>query len=152
VNGRCTAVTTQSLTYKWVASNPSACTCSGTQTLSVQCMDSKGNVASSTFCTATPPSTTQSCTAPTSCSIWKASGFGSCTNSCGSGTQTQTISCVSAASGATVSTSLCASLTPPPTSQPCPNLPACVTQWVQGGFQSCSVSCGGGTQTQTVTW
>jgi hypothetical protein len=79
---------------------------------------------------------------------WISSGWGACSLSCGGGLQTQTVTCQF--NGDTVDASNCSGVEPA-TSQAC-NVEACVgEQWVASGFGTCSKTCGGGTQTQTVT-
>ena len=50
----------------WVTGSWGTCSSSGTQTRSVTCQDSSGNIVSNSNCTATEPATTQSCTPTTS--------------------------------------------------------------------------------------
>lgn len=89
-----------------------------------------------------PPSSLQTSYA------WVSSGWTSCSATCGGGTQTQTVTC-QRNDGAPVGDSFCTG-SKPTSSQAC-NVGACVpNQWVVGGFGSCSASCGGGTQSQTV--
>lgn len=74
---------------------------------------------------------------------WTMGGWSSCSESCGGGTQTRSATCnYSGGCGAR-----------PPTSQSC-NTQACALPtgpWSVGGWSSCSTSCGGGTQTRSVT-
>lgn len=79
---------------------------------------------------------------------WVTNGYGACSVSCGGGTQTQSVYC-QRNDGVTVDDGFCTS-TKPSTTQIC-NIDACeVDHWVTSGFGACSVSCGGGIQTQTV--
>jgi len=68
---------------------------------------------------------------------------------CGGGSQSQSVICQDS-TGKTVDDSFCSG-SKPSTSQTC-NPQACLTyNWAQSGFGACSATCGGGTQTQTVT-
>lgn len=80
---------------------------------------------------------------------WVGSAWNTCSVLCGGGQQTRTVSC-ELSSGAAADSSNC-SLPKPVTNQVC-NTQACASyMWVQGGFGPCSLSCGGGTQSQTVS-
>lgn len=80
---------------------------------------------------------------------WVATNWGVCSKLCGGGDQTRAVSCVGS-NGPIVNDRNC-SLPKPGVSQTC-NQQACANyMWIQGGFGPCSVTCGGGTQTQTVT-
>lgn len=80
---------------------------------------------------------------------WIGANWGSCSVQCGGGTQTRSVSCVNS-NGQTVSDSLCPQPRPA-TTQAC-QTEACTSYfWTQSGFSPCSVSCGGGVQTQTVS-
>jgi hypothetical protein len=83
---------------------------------------------------------------PANTYAWVSSGWGACSATCGGGSQTQTVTCQ--LNGTTVDNSNCTDPMPA-TSQIC-NIESCTSShWVTSGFSSCSVSCGGGTQTQT---
>lgn len=107
---------------------------------------------SNSLCTGTAPATSSSCNSQ-ACSVrYTSSAWSSCTVTCGGGTQTRTNTCERFLNGAWSATTVdkCSSLTAPTTSQTC-NTAACATyRWVLGNFGTCSVSCGGGTQTRTV--
>lgn len=80
---------------------------------------------------------------------WVGTNWGGCSVQCGGGAQTRNVSCQNS-KGGVVSETLC-SQPKPATSQAC-QTQACTSYfWVQSGFGPCSKSCGGGTQTQTVT-
>ncbi|MFZ5439745.1 MAG: thrombospondin type-1 domain-containing protein [Myxococcota bacterium] len=140
-------------TYTWQTSAWSACsmTCGGgTQTRSALCVDATGQVVSNTLCTGTPPMTMQSCnTQACPSGTWMAGAWGVCSVSCGGGTQSRTVVCVDS-SGAVLPASACTA-TPPATTQTC-NAQACPAgTWMSGAWGACSASCGGGTQSRTVT-
>lgn len=85
------------------------------------------------------------CTTPTY--TWRTSSFGSCGgSSCGVGQQTRTVWC-ERSDGTTVSDDLCTAARPA-SSQTCTNTAGC--SWFTGQYGSCSVRCGGGTQTRSV--
>lgn len=141
------------VTYAWKASGFGFCSAvcgGGTQTQSVICQDSNGNTVADNFCTTSKPPTAQTCN-PQACLTynWSAGGFGACSATCGGGTQTQSVVCKDS-DGNTTNDSLCTGAKPA-TTQTC-NPQACVTySWSQGGWGICSATCGGGTQTQSVT-
>jgi len=152
------------VTYSWVASGFTACTVTcggGIQTQTVTCVqDGTRTTVDSSNCanSGTKPLTqqtcnTQSCGMPTTFS-WKQNGFGVCTVTCGGGTQTQTVVCVRDGTTTTVADTNCDAASKPVTQKTC-NTQACSTpatfSWVAGGFTACTVTCGGGTQTQKVT-
>lgn len=79
---------------------------------------------------------------------WLGTTWSACSSLCAGGVQTRNVTCVNDLSAA-VDDSHCP-LPKPATSQSC-NTQACETyMWIQSGFSPCSVSCGGGTQSQTV--
>lgn len=81
--------------------------------------------------------------------VWVGTNWSICTNLCGSGTQTRSVTCQQE-DGTVVNDSNCSN-PKPVISQAC-NVQACEAyMWIQSGFTPCSVSCGGGTQTQTVS-
>ena len=83
---------------------------------------------------------------------WVTTAFGTCSVTCGGGIQTRTVTCTNTTTGAPAADSSCSAAGPKPlTSQSC-NAQACSTYaWVVGPFTACSVTCGGGIQTRTVT-
>jgi hypothetical protein len=139
--------------YSWVASGFGNCSAScggGTQTQSVLCKDNAGNSSDASLCSGSRPATSQTCnTQACKTYSWTSSPWGSCSADCGGGTQGRLVKCTDN-DGQPVDDSFCAAAKPPST-QSC-NINACATyNWVQGGFGSCSLNCGGGTQTQAVT-
>ena len=79
---------------------------------------------------------------------WNYGSWGSCTGNCGSssGTESRTSTCIRDYDGATVSSSYCGV---PADSQSCTKT-AYPNSWTTGGWGSCSVSCGPGTETRSV--
>lgn len=138
----------------WIQSGFGACSVScggGTETQSVYCEDQGRNILPNSDCASPEPATSQSCN-PQACVTysWVQGGYGACSQVCGGGTQSQSVICQSS-TGQTVDDSYCGSMTKPGASQSC-NPQACLTyNWVQSGFGSCSTTCGGGTQTQSVS-
>jgi len=81
---------------------------------------------------------------------WQSGPWSSCSQACGGGTQTQPVLCLSSVGNSSVSLALC---TPPAPlgSQAC-NIQACTgNHWVSDAWGQCTVLCGGGTQTRSVT-
>jgi len=111
---------------------------SGSQTRSASCINQFGTTISNSYCGT--PSTSQSCYI--SCSFSYGS-WGSCSAYCGSGTQTRSASCINQL-GQSISSYYCGS---PSTSQSCYS--SC--NWNIGSWGSCSVSCGGGTQSRSLS-
>ena len=114
----------------------------GTQTRTYTCV---GGVCT----TPQPADDSQSCTNYSTCNFtWQSGSWGTCSVTCGGGTQTRTVVC-KRSDGTTVSDSNCSG-TKPASSQTC-NTTACATySWQTGSWGTCSVTCGGGTQTRTV--
>jgi len=144
---------TNVVTYAWLTSGFGSCSVScggGTQSQTVVCQRNDSTIVDDSFCAETPkPATSQTCNSD-ACEVdhWVASGFGSCSATCGGGTQTQTVICQNSAN-VTVDNSRCTTAMPA-TSQAC-NTQVCLTySWQVSGFGACSVTCGGGTQTQSV--
>ena len=75
--------------YAWAESGFGTCSCSGTSSQTVECKNGATTVADS-FCTEPKPSTTGSCTAPSSCYAWNTGVYSDC--SC-SGSQLRTVLC-----------------------------------------------------------
>ncbi len=85
------------------------------------------------------------CTAPTY--AWRTSGFGACgAGACSVGTQARSVWC-ERSDGTTVADGLCTGARPAQ-SQSCTNTAGC--SWYAGPYGTCSVRCGGGTQTRPV--
>jgi len=131
----------------------------------VECLDGDGNVIADSYCTATKPDADVACKfspsgdeQQTQRCVWYESPWSSCTESCGNignGSQSRTVNCRrddnannnGDASDSNVNDGLCTTSKPPET-QACTNG---AYSWDESGFGACSKTCGGGTQTQTVT-
>jgi len=136
-----------SFTYgSW--STPAGCG-AVTQTRSATCKRSDGATVSNSYCGT--PVTSQTGSDYSSCTYsFNYGSWGSCSASCGGGTQTRSASC-KRSDGSTVSNSYCGT---PTTSQSC-NTQACAPTYtysfVYSGWSACSATCGGGTQTRSVS-
>ena len=142
-------------TYHWLAGDWGSCsaTCGGgTQSRTVSCLDENGNIVAGSLCDPnTKPATSQSCnTDPCPTYHWLAGDWGSCSATCGGGTQARTVSCLDE-NGNIVAGSLCDPNTKPATSQSCNTDPCPAYHWLAGNWGACSATCGGGTQSRTVS-
>ena len=81
---------------------------------------------------------------------WHQSGFGLCSKPCGTGDQAQIVDCRRSTDNVVVADSFCTGSKPIAT-RTC-NVNACTAayQWNFTDYGSCSVTCGGGTETRTV--
>lgn len=152
------------VTYSWVASGFSACSVgcgTGVQTQTVSCRQTgTTTVVASSMCTGSAPPTSQSCNTqacPPPSSIpphaWASGPASACSVSCGSGVQMFQPKCyrTDVTPNTVVDDSICADQTKPATQTTCNTQPCPTYAWAQSGFSACSLSCGGGTQVQTVT-
>ncbi len=140
--------------FTWYTGTWGACsvTCGlGTQTRLVQCQNLNGQVVADCNCISPKPLVSQSCDAgPCHTYQWIAGDWGACSAPCGGGTQSRTVNCVDE-NGNIVAGSLCDPNTKPSISQLC-NVDSCHTyHWLAGDWGSCSATCGGGTQSRTVS-
>ena len=132
----------------------------GTQTRTASCVSSTGVVFTDlTHCSAAGTAIlSQSCnTSPCPTYAWVAGTWGTCSVTCGGGTQTRTARCYDTTNDpsllSALNTNLC-TMTQPVTVQACataacPIAPSYI--WLSGAWSACSVSCGGGTTTRSVT-
>eukprot|EP01006_Ploeotia_vitrea_P034698 TRINITY_DN65790_c14_g1_i2.p1 TRINITY_DN65790_c14_g1~~TRINITY_DN65790_c14_g1_i2.p1 ORF type:complete len:1985 (+),score=893.63 TRINITY_DN65790_c14_g1_i2:504-5957(+) len=140
------------VTYSWHTGTPGTCSKScggGTQTRTVTCKGSDGNTYADNKCSGTKPATTLDCNTQACTSyFWDEKEWSTCSKTCGDGTQTRTVQC-KGSDGQLHDESNCPA-PKPATSRSC-NQGACPTySWSSGEWSSCSVACGGGTQTRTV--
>lgn len=136
--------------YAWKEGTFGGCsvTCNnGTQSRSVTCVSSVGDVVvNDTLCTTTKPSTTQvcanaACVAP----YWLPGPYGDCSVACGGGVRNRSVVCMDNNQNKTIDDTLCAASGKPVGSQAC-NLIACVTYgWFAcPNFYPCTAQCNGG--------
>ncbi|KAF0307829.1 Thrombospondin type-1 domain-containing protein 4 [Amphibalanus amphitrite] len=82
--------------------------------------------------------------------VWRANEWSACSSSCGAGHQTRTFLCVRA--GQPVEVTECVGRPTEPETQPCNSGPCRPElRWHVGRWSACSVSCGWGTRTRSVT-
>jgi len=142
-------------TYSWNQNVPwGSCSVdcgSGVQTRQLSCIGSMStNPVANSFCTASPPPTSQTCNTKACTTAWSYGAWSLCSSACGGGTITRTATCRMTQNGISFDTdaSRCTGLVKDITSQSC-NTQACATYSIQyGNWGSCSVSCGSGTQTR----
>ncbi len=141
--------------YSWLIGDWSSCsaTCGGgTKTRSVICKFRDGTTSQDSRCPSPKPITQDVCNTevcPNSYS-WRTTDWSSCSKTCGTGTQTRIVYCANQA-GSTVDASLCTG-TRPPSEQICNTQPCTSTYtWISGAWSSCSKTCGGGTQSRSVS-
>ncbi|CAH0551174.1 unnamed protein product, partial [Brassicogethes aeneus] len=81
---------------------------------------------------------------------WTFGEYSPCSASCGGGVQTRNVSCAGRKSLQPVEINLCQSMSEPPSSQRCNEIP-CEAQWVAYPWGRCSLPCGkGGMQTRQI--
>ncbi|XP_033642756.1 uncharacterized protein LOC117302896 [Asterias rubens] len=104
-------------------------------------------------CPADVPSTTQACADDACRYSFVIVAVGACSVTCGDGFQTRTIFCQDATTGNSVSESLCNANTRPASTQSCATGVTCpvTVSYFLGEFGQCSVTCGVGVQTRSVT-
>ena len=123
----------------------------GTQTRTVNCIDSIGTVISDSDCYGNKPTTSQMCNVQTCTDdyTWLIGDWGACSVACGGGTETRTVICKDV-SGTTVADGQCTS-PKPEVSQNC-NSQACQGSysWSWSNWTACSQPCDNGTHTRQV--
>lgn len=145
-------------TYNWNVGSYGDCskTCGGgTQSRTVVCQDALGNNLPDSLCSSPKPETSRSCNTQ-SCSgvsySWDTGAYGACSKDCGGGTRSRTVVC-RRNDGTAVADSFCSG-TKPAASESC-NTQACqpnfTYSWLSDNWGDCSKTCGGGTQTRSVT-
>ncbi|XP_028411350.1 LOW QUALITY PROTEIN: SCO-spondin-like [Dendronephthya gigantea] len=90
----------------------------------------------------TKPITNRTCVG-NSCARWRKGPWEECSASCGNGTQTRQVSCEH------LDENMCRQHEKPRAIQTCPGFPCPV--WRKGVWSKCSVTCGNGTKTRSVT-
>ncbi|XP_019640957.1 PREDICTED: A disintegrin and metalloproteinase with thrombospondin motifs 18-like [Branchiostoma belcheri] len=126
----------------------------GTQSLFVQCVrNDDGSRVDDTYCEAgnRPSAQTRSCNLQACPAFWNTGSYGACSATCGGGTQTRLVQCMrnNGQVDQVVSDSECKTAKPA-TTMSC-NTEACPGVWVATTWTSCSVTCGFGQITRTVT-
>lgn len=141
--------------YNWLIGEWGTCsaTCGGgTRSRSVLCKFTDGTTAADNRCPTPKPATQEVCNSEPCTNVynWRTTDWSACSKTCGSGTQTRIVYCANQ-SGATADASLCTG-TRPPSEQVC-NTQACTAtySWLAGDWSTCSKTCGGGTQTRSVS-
>lgn len=148
---------TYSITYG-VWSECSATCGSGTQSRDSYCVGSDGTLADVTICGCGVntsitycPDAIQSCNTDLCPSYsWVNSSWSDCSVKCGGGIQTRSVQCMNTVVGIAVSTANCV-LTQPSGVQSCNTQTCSVYHWNSDVWSACSATCGGGTQTRTIS-
>jgi len=99
------------------------------------------------------PALSEPCNNQTCAASWQPGDFGLCSRLCGGGTRTRDFRCIGTDRDTNVNSGNCPSPQPPPGIQPC-NTQECPgqedpPQWSWNSWETCSKTCGGGTQTRT---
>lgn len=148
-----------SYTYTWYQGGfNGACSkpCGGgEETQTVECRRSDDVVVADTFCanSGPRPNSVRSCNVQACVSFytWNVGGWGACSLNCGGGVRTRSVFCQDQ-NGTTVSDTNCNAAAKPAASEAC-NTSACPPVWTYAWQVTpgvCSVTCGGGTVTDTV--
>ena len=153
----CVGTCKQWRTQEWGECTGGVCSPTGLQSREIYCYDTDNQVVSSGCPASTAPVTTQLCTMPT-CYSYHTTEWGSCQtgglNNCGgsnSGVQTRSISCWDDTYGVQQSDfTRCAGQVQPDSTRACTPTNHCYS-WQASGYGSCSVTCGPGTRTRSVT-
>jgi len=151
----CTPPTSGCVTYSWnqnVAWGACSVDCGGgTQTRGLQCLSSSGSQVTNDLCTATKPTTSQSCGAAACPSSWLYSDWSACSKSCGSGTSARTATCQVTQNGVkyNADSSKCSGVAQLGLTQTCNTQPCATYSVTYGVWSTCSKDCGGGTSTRT---
>ncbi|XP_072015849.1 A disintegrin and metalloproteinase with thrombospondin motifs 10-like isoform X3 [Amphiura filiformis] len=131
---------------------------SGTRTDAISCLSPTGQTLADNQCNlATKPTATTSSCFEAECptAFWQPFPYGSCSVTCGTGTQTRDVWCVisNGRNLVRMPDNQCNQQTKPPTTQQCSNPTSCpnTNVWVTSSFSQCTVTCGGGIRTRTVT-
>lgn len=149
--------------WEWVPATWGDCSASCGQGISSRSVSCVGRFSSAvdltlTFCNSTRPAIVMDCVEP-ACPeyVWFPGGWSICSATCGEGVITRSVVCTNKFSGETVADEFCADLTAISTTADC-EMAACPTpssvytyHYHSGDWSSCSVSCGEGYQTRTVT-
>ncbi|CAH1272360.1 ADAMTS18 [Branchiostoma lanceolatum] len=126
----------------------------GTQSLFVQCVrNDDGSRVDDTYCDSgnRPSAQTRSCNLQDCPAFWNTGSYGACSATCGGGTQNRLVQCMrnDGQMDQVVSDSECKTAKPA-TAMSC-NTDPCPGVWVATSWTSCSVTCGFGQITRTVT-
>ncbi|MBI9074200.1 MAG: lamin tail domain-containing protein [Desulfatibacillum sp.] len=137
--------------YAWNLGAWSDCSAdcgAGTSTRTVTCRDEAGNSVADGFCPGVKPAASQICNDEPCAYSWFIGPWEDCSVACGGGAQTRAVTCRDQG-GNVVDDGNCADAKPS-TSQVC-NSDPCVYGWVTGAWSDCSVDCGGGFSSRSVT-
>ncbi|MFO0751290.1 MAG: thrombospondin type-1 domain-containing protein [Myxococcota bacterium] len=141
--------------YRFETSDWSACSAPcgpGTQTRRVVCVDAQGRPLPLASCAGAAPAASQGCNlGPCTTYSWRSSDWSQCSKACGGGTQSRTVACVNDATQAVVPDASCDAQTKPASQSACNTDPCLDYAWVTSDFGACSVACGVGVHTRTVT-
>lgn len=143
-------------TFQWVAGPWTNCsvTCGGgNQQRNVECAYANGTIAPAENCSSLHPlDLSQLCNIdPCPSFTWITGPWSVCSSPCNSGFQTRSVQCQSSVGPTVVSNSFCTVNSQPASQQTC-NTNVCTGyHWESTAWTTCTVTCGGGTQTRTVS-
>jgi len=140
--------------YSWNNSDWEQCAeaCGpSSQIRNVWCERDDGTTVADNYCDETSkPSSNNPCTNYSSCTYeWESGTWTNCSSTCGNGSQSRENYCLRN-DGNYVALSNCNPLNEPNTSQSCTDTSSCLYGWTAGEWNTCSESCGTGTQTRSI--
>lgn len=141
----------------WTTGDWQSCssTCiGGVATRDVRCVSDQRGIISDSACDAdTRPVSLETCNDDVLCPFyeWSSQGWGECSTTCGAGVSALSYTCVEMTTNTTVDTSYCGELVSLTSVQLCASTACEIFDWAPSVWGECSVTCGDGVSTRTVT-